>query len=113
ADLQSAPVGHLGNLPTAAYFNEGGRFCQTSLVCQRAEQVGSALIWWVGTSRCDVPARVQRAEQRISRRFFAPPNAARTAQRTVATKSGNYRPVGRGKICWSGWSERPREPARQ
>jgi hypothetical protein len=43
----------------------------------------------VGTSRCDVPARVQRAEQMLegvrTKVRIAPLNAARTAQRAVPT----------------------------
>jgi len=43
----------------------------------------------VGTSRCDVPARVQRAERIASNEHtivsVAPLNAARTAQRAVPT----------------------------
>jgi hypothetical protein len=41
----------------------------------------------VGASRCDVPARIQRAEPMLNRMRItvavAPLNAARTAQRTV------------------------------
>ena len=43
----------------------------------------------VGTSRCDVPARVQRAERMLdglkTKVCIAPLNAARTAQRAVPT----------------------------
>jgi hypothetical protein len=39
----------------------------------------------VGTSRCDVPARVQRAKRMVLRRSVAPLYAARTAQRAVPT----------------------------
>jgi len=45
----------------------------------------------VGTSRCDVPARVERAERTAFNAQFtthlAPLNAARTAQRAVPTES--------------------------
>jgi len=47
----------------------------------------------VGTSRCDVPARVQRAERALRDMritpLVAPLNAARTAQRAVPTTRWN------------------------
>ena len=46
-----------------------------------------------GTSRCDVPGRVQRAEQMLGRTRItfkvAPLDAARTAQRTAPYRLGS------------------------
>src|SRR6266508_569505 len=66
----------------------------------------------VGTSRCDVPARVQRAERAapdVVTPLVAPLNAARTAQRAVPTNGwnpgslkdeGHRMPVTNVRLCW-------------
>lgn len=51
---------------------------------------------WVGTSRCDVPARAERAERRTSRNAgkSAAERGAWTAQRAIPTKNSvKMRPV--------------------
>src|SRR5687768_3638273 len=61
-------------------------FDRGKCLLRRAHLRMNALL--VGTSRCDVPARVERAEPRadaLTRRKIPPLCAARTAQRAVLT----------------------------